>query len=781
MITNIKRLLIQNRVVDPLLFLGLAIIPFWKTGFTGIFNKLDNVFPLYPLESFYSSIFLWDDRLFSGFYVGAVGDAPRLGILALPAYLGLPVGIIERMYFIAIFFMLGYGMYYLVLTIEEQNRLLIRLGAISAGIFFMLNPYTFFRLQGTHPNFLLASALAPFMFALLIKGFNNAEKYGIIKKSHVLGIALFSLLLFTTGEPLWILIFILLSTYSILRLITGIKEGYRLFIYNLKFLLASILVILSFLASHVIAIFISLSSGLYTEVAARDVNIGVLMHERNINYLNVFRLWPSWLGSLRFPFTFHWNDIFISWPNIILGSSFFIIGLLAFIFRPRDIHGRFLGLLLIIFIPLRMGPNQPFENVFWWLWNNVPFIQAFRDLYRFNMILTLVYALLLGLSVNALARNFLKRSSFQNFFSNKIRKKLFSGIFISLFVVSVFTNIPPILSGNMEGMIEPTELPSYYSEARDFLNNNGDDARILLVPFGDPAEFYTWAPKYDIVSYADRFFQQPVWPVNPVGYGGSGLGGILSPKTRELAVQINQTITDGDEVFKELLAMANIKFIVLRKDVMTMVYREKFEEPIQLALLKAPEVENTIKSQMKLVEIFGDLEIYETTKYYPIVHAPNTLHIVYDWSELLDVLNNVKTNESVATIFRQDISDDTLIQLRQLFNSTIYKDSSLVNINVQKVSPTKYLVDVDTSLPFILVLGDQFHGAWKAKILGFSKNLEHLLMNGYANGWIIPSEGKFTIEIKFEYQDMQDIGHYISLSAIIGVTFYLIVDNSKKR
>lgn len=74
-------------------------------------------------------------------------------------------------------------------------------------------------------------------------------------------------------------------------------------------------------------------------------------------------------------------------------------------------------ILMALSIPLVVGA-YPSSNpgttgtLYMWLYNNVPLFDAFRSSYKFDIILTLCYALFFGLflDMSPLARHFSKRS-----------------------------------------------------------------------------------------------------------------------------------------------------------------------------------------------------------------------------------------------------------------------------------------------------------------------------------------------------------------------------------
>ena len=92
----------------------------------------------------------------------------------------------------------------------------------------------------------------------------------------------------------------------------------------------------------------------------------------------------------------------------------------------------------------------------------------------------------------------------------------------------------------------------------------------------------------------------------------------------------------------------------------------------------------------------------------------------------------------------------------------------------KEINPTKYLVNVNASTPFFLVLSESYDKNWVASING-QEILDgyHFIANGYANGWFINETGAYTITLEFWPQNLFYTGAAISIVTLILCTFYV--------
>lgn len=130
-----------------------------------------------------------------------------------------------------------------------------------------------------------------------------------------------------------------------------------------------------------------------------------------------------------------------------------------------------------------------------------------------------------------------------------------------------------------------------------------------------------------------------------------------------------------------------------------------------------------------------------------------------------------------------EISSPQLIIVNKK-NDLLFKQPT---IDIKKENSTKYIVNVkDAKDPFILSLNQRYSPLWrlsegennnnglKQAITGeIEKN--HIMIDGYANGWIIDRAGDYTLTIEYIPQKFFSIGYKITLIALMLSCTYLII------
>jgi hypothetical protein len=103
-----------------------------------------------------------------------------------------------------------------------------------------------------------------------------------------------------------------------------------------------------------------------------------------------------------------------------------------------------------------------------------------------------------------------------------------------------------------------------------------------------------------------------------------------------------------------------------------------------------------------------------------------------------------------------------------------------ISITYEKINPTKYLVHINASQPFSLVLSESYHKDWVAYIDGQQiPDEHHFIANGYANGWYINKTGTYTITLEFWPQQLFYIGSAISITTLILCVLFISKDQIK--
>jgi hypothetical protein len=155
---------------DWLLLLWLGLLPlFWFPAPPAIITGSDLWFPLAPADFLARSLFTWDERVFAGYgnflrlphlvpYYLAIGGLDRLG---------LPLPVVERVWFVALFTAPGLAMYACARAIGRHGR--AGNVPVFAALVYMLSPVVVKDWAAGHQLFALAGAGWAGMVALLVR------------------------------------------------------------------------------------------------------------------------------------------------------------------------------------------------------------------------------------------------------------------------------------------------------------------------------------------------------------------------------------------------------------------------------------------------------------------------------------------------------------------------------------------------------------------------------------------------------------------------------------
>jgi hypothetical protein len=185
---------------------------------------------------------------------------------------------------------------------------------------------------------------------------------------------------------------------------------------------------------------------------------------------------------------------------------------------------------------------------------------------------------------------------------------------------------------------------------------------------------------------------------------------------------------------------------------------------------------------------FGQLDFYLNNYWTPMkVYATSNAIYCEDSEHLPEIseLNQFTPHEVVILPNNQFNIEQTL---HLPTNSSISDLDLLSNkttpvlLTYEKLNPTLYNIEVDTSKPFFLVFSDSYDEGWVATVDGHKlSDKYHFNANGFANGWYINKTGTYTIVLEFQPQKLFYTGSAISLTTILICTLYLGRNKIKKQ
>jgi hypothetical protein len=131
----------------------------------------------------------------------------------------------------------------------------------------------------------------------------------------------------------------------------------------------------------------------------------------------------------------------------------------------------------------------------------------------------------------------------------------------------------------------------------------------------------------------------------------------------------------------------------------------------------------------------------------------------------------------VRNVAVRKVLEPTVV-LRKIRN-TEPAEKSLPKITFSRINPTKYQVKVEGARsPYTLIFNESFHEGWKVSVGQSPIDVDHLLVNGYANSWYIEPEDvggakDYELMVEFWPQRLLDLGLALSLTSLLGCLGYL--------
>lgn len=760
----------------------------WFRG-DNLINQGDFGLPLDRLSYFKHTIYTWDDSISTGY------SAPRQLIALLPYSIFAAISEIirislvnyEKIIFLFLFGLSGISMYFLCSILS-----LPRFGRLFASIFYMMNPFSLQIIW--HIGYGLVQinyAIIPLLLGLFIRGIKNDFNLNYI--------IIFGLVwtFFSSAyiNPVYAVVhWFILFSYAFYSIIVDKK-----FTHVLKFTSALLLIWIllnSFIlipniqdilgsisqASH------SSSSGFISDVETLRLN--------SVNIIDGYRLSGVWALNGEYygePY-YYWGESYFK-PSFILIS--FLIPILAIYpllkrKLPSDLI--FMSILALTGVFLITGVNSPFSAVAEKFYSNFSiFAAAFRNIFgKFGVIPTLAFSPLIGYSVYMISEKIKKYSLNLSIITS------FLIVFLLLFVLAYpFWNGDVINSGGEYVSSERIKIPHYYDDSKLWLNQEDSYYRVMSFPMSKNYNIaYSWDEGTIRNSYSGSDFMR--WYSNKP---------IINANINPVINLIGESL--GNKNFIGLptktMALLNVKYILLHGDTnwKAISGHSWFFTNNQVDLEKRLE-------DFEQINVFGKLYFYRLTEeLLPHVYTTSNQLSVMDIGEL----SNVIESESFV------LGQQNILVLSQNINKTMPTINSVnrPHISFQRVNPTKYKIKIENGHdPFYLTFSESFHIGWKAYIDDYIRDCKsiatydslnviecqpesdffeikdltrifgesipeenHLVVNGYANGWYINSEelgvgDNFTITLYFKPQSYFYIGLIISGMTFLWCVGYLV-------
>jgi hypothetical protein len=551
-----KQLYLRSKtilVISIIAALGIISITWFKGSF--LINGLDRSFPPDRTAYFIRGFYAWDI-----FQLGAVSIRTLAGLFPANIFLyvtevaGLSLVSAEKLWFYLLFVSAGFSMYFLSTTVYCGKY--YRLVGLVSALFFMFNPYTIISIV---PQMWLYIIFLPLILGLFIKGLQ--EKRGI---KYIFGFSLIWTFTITSDytNPKFLLFDLIpLFLYFIC---------YMLF-YRSKVVVKRVLRFTGLLSAVWFGLnafwLVPTISSLGNIIASPQTAYAAIGTSRLSNYAlasaplsGSFRLLGFWsldANYLGIPYAY-WAQTYNTALFIAIG---FLIPMIAFAFlirRPTNLKRFFFVILAIIGLSIMNGVLQPSGWINTFLTYHVPmWVDVFSSPYMFGGIyVSIAFAFLVGSFIPDLLESKLIKKAF-SFRKGQLLKYLLTGLIVFL-IVGLYAfplwDGEVIYPGNDLMASNRYKIPSYYNDAKVWLQTDSSDFRLFSLP-------------YSIIGYG-------AYNWLPAGFNGPDPTELLLGRSllagltgQGLGLEVARGLVNGSGYgVAKALALMNVKYVVVHND-----------------------------------------------------------------------------------------------------------------------------------------------------------------------------------------------------------------------
>lgn len=658
---------------------------------------------------------------------------PYYGLLTLAEGIGVSEEIAQRLFLSGIYAGAAAGVVFFALSISASP-----LAAGAAGVFSTFNA---FRMVSADD----AVALAAVIIATVLGGLTvRASRDDQHPSRGILAFGLVSTFVgYTFINPPHVAL--ILAWLALSVVVAGIIGGRVAARRGLTFLAkAAPLAVLVNLWWIVPAVLTFTNPDFSVRYAAPGVETWSFAHARS-SIANVAALNPYWAWAFPeyYPYAQELDQpplgLFRYWLAVVAS-----VGALALILRGGV--ARRVGILLastaLVSIFVVKGVHPPLAGISVWLYDHFPGYWLFREPFKVLMITTLAFSLLGGYAVDRL-------------FTMSPPSRLIRGALLLLMVGGSLVYPRPLIAGDAVptqpafGGSAHIQIPQDWFRAAEAINGDEAPGKVLVLP---QSSYYqmptTWG--YYGVPFTRQIIHRPVLETLLGGYFG------YSPSYLRLIGSIEQDLLRGRSTFiDEKLRALGVGFVLLRRDVPTESFGRVFPDPQELESGL-----DTVPSLDRL-ESHGLLQVYRLGEDRGEVYAARP--VVYSGSptRIPDALETAPPTTALVSSFG---SPSRLSEV-----SSRATDLALPLITYQRVGSGEFLVGVqDAHETFLLTLTESFNPEWQLEFVrGAGRQVQHVVVNGYANGWIVPSGGGFVARLRYEPEDIARLARRLSVAGLL--------------
>ncbi len=584
----------SSRLIDYILITVLATIPIWRLSVGGIVSPIDVEFSTYPLDTFRSYLYSWLGNNNGYFNIVSNLNLIPYGFSALLAKLGVPIWIINRLWYVLPLTLLGGSTYFFsrVFVPGKGSRYI----ALVASF---LSLYSYNVAMNLSLGWSM-KAILPFSFNLLFISFAILGIKHNYDNKYILYAGFSSLFAFLL-PPYSVLSFVLLFVFLVFYLSfnKADKKNIRKSMNYLFFLFLMVLLmnswwLLTFIISGV------LRGGLqYYRVDTFE----------SVKYIAQFNnMLRTMLTRNNIP-AIPLNEFQLSTQGYVWSILLTVIAFSSLLLKKYKNEVIYLSAVAVILLLLAVGGAPPFNFLYLFLFKHVPFFNIFREPSKFNAYITLAYSLLAGVVVVSIVKKIQDNLALKRY-GNIVRNAI--TVTIVGFVVSLgIMNSYPLITGNMGGGMKAYSVPEYYGKAHDYIGSADAQSSVLVLPMPPLFSNFVWhKDENHIVNVARSVIPAPTvydefqW-IN------------LNKLQKETWYQLSSQDALFSGKVTRLLRIQNIRYVLMQNDHLYDKSMSQFERNIFLSTLST-----NLSSQqgVRLERTFGKLDLYKISDDYFLPH-----------------------------------------------------------------------------------------------------------------------------------------------------------------
>lgn len=585
---------------------------------------------------------LWDDHgSHSTFYnTGKMPLVLPLSLLASLLHMGTTSMYIIMLVLVA--FLSGICMYFCVYWLLRQDSRryppeILSIASTVAGIAYMWNPFVVSQFQHLYMRF--SYALVPLMVILLLKGLKgDGKRYYVlcgllwsvacgdlhwtVYGAFVIGfISLFHLAFEIRGKS-WNMI---TQHVGALTLIGG-----SFFLFSMYWLLPSL---------------ITVSKSTYVPYIVTQESIDLLFQESIP--LHVFNLTNEWRMLPYDPLLPIFDNTALAATVSILSLMLPAFALSALVLRPRNRNVITFAALGILIVVLSSGPNMIGES-YYWLAMESPFSSMAGWIMRTSRIGQLFALTCSILFAYALVEILLKLEGFGRRHVNKAT--IIQVSLVTLLLLSIGLPAWPLATGDFNGKIKPTSIPSSFQETNAWLDEQEGNFRVLWLPhYLDESPH--WNPDLLTTTFDIDYSAKPI----SYAFENQFLRNFFRYSTT-LNYNHPSLLGQNRSSIGPLLAPFNVRYVVIHDD----INEPRIHEQVRTATATLGKDDS-----FKLVKKASFISIFEN-KYWngdALFNIPSTIALTTKGMTLVPSLSKAGSFDSgIPILFLEQNLDTTAVE-----------------------------------------------------------------------------------------------------------------------